>query len=87
MPARKNQSKNNLIYYLSIIGFFAIFSSTLSKNPVLPLFSKALGGDASIIGIIAAISPIAGILFSFHVGMLSDKIGRKKLLILSSSQT
>ena len=32
------------MYILSLIGFFAIFSTTLSKNPVLPLFSQATRG-------------------------------------------
>lgn len=29
-----------LILYLALIGFFAIFSTTISKNPVLPLFAQ-----------------------------------------------
>ncbi|MHA1412547.1 MAG: hypothetical protein ACTSUX_03270 [Promethearchaeota archaeon] len=33
-----------LIYFLliSILGFFAIFSSTMSKSPILPLFAESL---------------------------------------------
>lgn len=72
-----------MIYYLSLIGFFAIFSTTISKSPVLPLYVKALGGDEITIGLISAFSPLAGILFSFPVGLMSDKIGRKKLLMIS----
>ena len=72
-----------MVYYLSLLGFFAIFSTTISKNPVLPLFSQALGADDAVIGLIAAVSPLAGILFSFPVGVLSDHIGRKRLLITS----
>ncbi|MCX6684895.1 MAG: MFS transporter, partial [Methanoregula sp.] len=63
--------------------FFAIFSTTISKNPVLPLFSQAMGANDTVIGLIAAVSPLAGILFSFPVGVLSDHIGRRKLLIAS----
>jgi MFS family permease len=70
-------------YILSLIGFFAIFSTTLSKNPVLPLFSQALGASDVIIGLVAAVSPFAGILFSFPVGVLSDHLGRRRLLIAS----
>ncbi|RPI36383.1 MAG: MFS transporter, partial [Methanoregulaceae archaeon] len=68
---------------LSLIGFFAIFSTTLSKNPVLPLFSQALGAGDMVIGLVAAVSPLAGILFSFPVGVLSDHLGRRRLLIAS----
>lgn len=71
------------MYILSLIGFFAIFSTTLSKNPVLPLFSQAMGASDAVIGLVAAVSPLAGILFSFPVGVLSDHLGRRRLLIAS----
>jgi MFS family permease len=72
-----------MMYYLFLLGFFAIFSTTISKNPVLPLFSQAIGANDAVIGLIAAVSPLAGILFSFPVGVLSDHIGRRRLLIVS----
>jgi len=72
-----------MVWYLFLLGFFAIFSTTISKNPVLPLFSQALGADDAVIGLIAAVSPLAGILFSFPVGVLSDHLGRRRLLITS----
>jgi DHA1 family multidrug resistance protein-like MFS transporter len=62
-------------------GFFGIFSSTLSKSPVLPLFAVHLGATASEVGIIAAVSTLAGIAFSIPAGMLSDRFGRKTLLV------
>jgi MFS family permease len=80
---RKN-TKVSTISLLSTIGFFGIFSTTISKNPVLPLFMKSMHAQADVIGIIAAISPLAGIIFSFPVGLLADKIGKKKLLIVSA---
>jgi MFS family permease len=71
------------MYSIFLLGFFAIFSTTISKNPVLPLFSQALGAGDAVIGLIAAVSPLAGILFSFPVGVLSDHLGRKRLLVVS----
>lgn len=73
------------VYTLFIIGFFAIFSTTISKNPVLPLFSQALGAGDAVIGLVAAISPLAGILFSFPVGVLSDHLGKRRLLVVSGA--
>jgi len=73
------------MYGLFLIGFFAIFSTTISKNPVLPLFSQALGAGDAVIGLIAAVSPLAGILFSFPVGVLSDHLGKRRLLIASGA--
>lgn len=77
--------ERRMMYYLFLLGFFAIFSTTISKNPVLPLFSQAIGADSTVIGLIAAFSPLAGILFSFPVGVISDHIGRKRLLIASGA--
>jgi len=70
---------------LSLIGFFGIFSTTLSKNPVLSLFAKSLNSTDVVIGLIAAISPLAGIFFSFPVGFLADRIGKKRLLIIAAA--
>ena len=81
----KKDLSPKIIYYLSLIGFFAIFSTTIAKSPALPLYVSALGGSDIIIGLISAFSPLAGILFSFPIGLLSDKIGRKKLLIASGT--
>lgn len=79
------EKRNNLVtWYITLIGFLGIFSTTISKNPVLPLFVKGMGGTESILGIIAAASPLAGIVFSFPIGFLADKIGKRKLLIISA---
>jgi MFS family permease len=61
-------------------GLFAIFSTTLSKSPVLPLFATHLGASASGVGAIAAVSTLAGIAFSIPAGLLSDRLGRKTML-------
>ena len=67
---------------LFLIGFFAIFSTTLSETGIPPLLRRRGSGDA-IIGLIAAVSPLAGILFSFPVGVHADHLGRRRLLIAS----
>lgn len=64
-------------------GLLAIFSSTISKSPALPLLVAHLGGDQKAIGVVAAISSFTGVLFSFPAGILSDKIGRHRMLLLS----
>lgn len=75
---------DRFIYYLSVLGFFGIFSTTISKNPVLPLFVHSLGGNEEIIGFISAVSPLAGIIFSFPVGFLIHKIGQRTLFTASA---
>jgi MFS family permease len=65
-------------------GLFAIFSSTISKSPVLPLFATHLGAGPSEVGLIAAVSALMGVVFSIPAGMLSDKLGRKNMLLFSA---
>lgn len=69
---------------LCITGLFAIFSSTISKSPVLPLFASHLGADASGVGFVAAVSAFAGVAFSIPAGLLSDRLGKRRMLIFSS---
>jgi MFS family permease len=59
------------------------FQQRLSKNSVLPLFSQAIGANDVVIGLVSAVFPLAGILFSLPVGILSDQLGRRKLLAVS----
>lgn len=74
----------NPFFLLCTAGLFAIFSSTISKSPVLPLFASHLGADPAGVGMVAAISALAGIIASVPAGMLSDKLGRKRVLLFSS---
>ena len=69
---------------LCTTGLFAIFSSTISKSPVLPLFASYLGADPARVGMVAAVSAFTGVVASIPAGMLSDRWGRKKMLILSA---
>lgn len=67
------------------VGLLAIFSSTLSKSPVLPLFASHLGGDASAVGMVASVSALSGMLLSIPAGTCSDRWGRKRLLSLAAA--
>ncbi|MFX1324190.1 MAG: MFS transporter [Promethearchaeota archaeon] len=73
-------------FILSFIGFFAIFSSTMSKSPILPLFAESLmvsETEIQFIGYVIAASTIPGILVSIIAGRLSDVYGRNKLILIS----
>jgi len=69
--------------FLCITGFFAIFSSTISKSPVLPLFATHLGANPSEVGIVASVSAFTGIIASIPAGVLSDRLGKKRMLLFS----
>jgi MFS family permease len=76
--------KDPLFIVLCIMGGFAILSSTMSKNPVLNPFALSLGSPEGLTGIIAASSTIPGILISLPAASLSDVLGRRKMLLLST---
>ncbi|MCA1978746.1 MAG: MFS transporter [Thiobacillus sp.] len=68
---------------ISLVGGFAILSSTMSKTPVLPLFAEALKATPAEIGWIVMASTIPGVLASYPAGVLSDMLGKRRLLIAS----
>ncbi|MDQ1314986.1 MAG: hypothetical protein QG662_1095 [Pseudomonadota bacterium] len=68
---------------IALIGGLAIFSSTLSKTPVLPLFAQSLNATPAEIGWIVMASTIPGILISYPAGALSDHLGKGRVLLAS----
>lgn len=77
-------SKQWFFLTLCVIGAFAILSSTMSKNPVLNPFAESLGTPIAFMGIVAAASTLPGVLISFPAGSLSDMLGRRKVLLMST---
>ncbi len=69
---------------LCIMGGLAIFSSTMAKNPVLPLFIRALEVPMATVGFIAAASTVVGIVVSLPAGVLSDIIGRRRVILIAA---
>jgi len=66
------------------MGGLAIFSSTMAKNPVLPLFIRALEVPMATVGFIAAASTVVGIVVSLPAGVLSDVIGRRRVILVAA---
>jgi MFS transporter, DHA1 family, multidrug resistance protein len=69
---------------LCVMGGLAIFSSTMAKNPALPLFIRSMGVPISTVGFIAAASTIVGIVVSLPAGILSDIIGRRRVILIAA---
>jgi len=78
---KKIPSGLRMILMIGCCGALAIFSSTISKSPILPIFAKSLGASGAQIGWIASASTIPGILVSYLAGDLADRFGYKKILI------
>ena len=75
--------KPSFFVLIATIGALAIFSSTLSKTPVLPLFATSLGATPAEIGWIVIASTIPGVLISFPAGALADHLGTRRVLLAS----
>lgn len=79
--------KISSFFIVSFIGFFALFSSTMSKSPILPLFADSLitsEFERQFIGYVIAASTVPGIIVSMIAGRLSDMYGRRKLIFVST---
>ncbi len=74
------KADDRFFYAFCVAGCLAILSSTMSKNPILPLLSESLGAQGAMLGLIAAASTIPGILVSLPAGSLSDVIGSRKVM-------
>jgi len=77
----KAQARTQLLLFSTIFLLFSIFIGAFIT--VHPLYLKQFLGKAELVGLIAALASFAGLAFSLPVGVLSDKIGRKRLLIAS----
>jgi DHA1 family multidrug resistance protein-like MFS transporter len=85
MTSSSENGTHHIFLMLCIMGVFAILSSTMSKNPVLPSFAASLGTPEGFwTGFVAVASTIPGILISLPAGSLSDIFGRRKVLLVSS---
>ena len=83
MTSQAKSARNAVFWTLCIMGFFAILSSTMSKNPVLKPFSLSLETPTDWSGFVAAASTIPGILISLPAASLSDIFGRRKFLLIA----
>ena len=82
--SRPVRSEFSPFWLLCGLGLCAIFSSTMAKSPVLPLFAQHLGAGKADIGLIAAASTIIGIFTNLPAGALSDVWGRKRVILVAA---
>jgi len=68
---------------LCAVGFLARASYALARTPVVALFALALGAGPEAVGLAVGISTVTGILFKMPAGVLSDIVGRSRMLLVS----
>ncbi len=75
------QAQKQLLLFSIAILFFCSFIGAVIM--VHPLYLKQFVEQPALVGLIAAISSFAGLTFSLPIGTLSDREGRKPMLIVS----
>jgi len=82
MGFRPNSSNKLELYRLMAITFtFSI--AFMMINPILPLYIVELGASELELGLIMAISSFSGVVLRIPFGMISDRIGRKFVMLFS----
>jgi DHA1 family multidrug resistance protein-like MFS transporter len=69
------------IWFLFLVAFAVVAGYTLF-SPLLPFLIAKLGGDASQVGIVIALAPLTTVLFSPIMGALTDRWGRRPVILL-----
>jgi Arabinose efflux permease len=77
----KVQTPKQPLLFSTIFFLFSVFIGAIIT--VHPLYLNQFLEKAELVGLVAAITSLAGMAFSIPAGVLSDKLGRKRLLIAS----
>src|SRR5574341_90750 len=67
---------------LCFVGFLARLGYQMGRSPVLPRFAQDLGASPELIGLIVGASTITGVFIKFPAGLLSDILGRRKMMLV-----
>jgi MFS family permease len=78
-----DQEKNSLFRasMICVAIFFADASHSL-VIPIFPTFAQGLGASLTMIGLYGSMVGIAMVLLSMPIGSISDRVGRRKVLIM-----
>lgn len=64
-------------------SFFFLAESLLT--PIVPLYTHQLGATAAVVGLAGAVFSLPGAILGFALGGLSDRVGRKRMIVVSAS--
>ena len=70
---------------LTLADFLVRSAYQTGKIPLLPLFAAALGAGDALLGMIVAVSTFTGMALKPIVGLLSDRWGRRRWLIVGTA--
>jgi len=79
---KKNKIIKKNVWYLGLVSFFTDVSSEMIF-PILPIFlTTVLKANMAVVGLIEGIAESTSALLKLISGWLSDKLGKKKLLVI-----
>lgn len=73
-------NKRNSMLYLAIMNLFIVFLGVGLVIPVMPMLQEAMHLSGTTMGLLVSVFAIAQLIASPITGIISDKIGRKKLI-------
>lgn len=76
--------KNQIPKVVIMLGIVSLFTDAASEMiyPLVPVFVTALGSGAIILGVIEGVAETTASLLKLLSGILSDRIGKRKMLVL-----
>ena len=69
-------------YLLTLVGIFVASITMTIFMPLLPIYIKMIGGDASLAGVVVSIFTLAALIFRPISAIFIDKFGRKPVLVI-----
>ena len=66
---------------LCLVGFCSFVSYDMVRRPALALFVESLGAGPFLVGLLVAVSTVTGMVLKLPIGLLSDQINRKRLML------
>ncbi len=78
------KNKGRIPRVVIMLGIVSLFTDVASEMifPLLPVYIAALGSGAVLLGIIEGVAESTSAMLKLVFGILSDRIGKKKLLVL-----
>ncbi len=79
-----NRDKNRIPRVVVMLGIVSLFTDAASEMiyPLVPVYVAALGSGAVILGVIEGVAETTASMLKLISGIISDKIGKRKLLVL-----
>jgi MFS family permease len=80
-----HKSKKNIPQVVIVLGIVSLLTDAASEMiyPLIPIFVTTLGSGAIMLGMIEGIAETTASLIKLLSGILSDRIGKRKLLVLT----